>query len=64
MSKKIVTITVLELIAELGKFPLDAPILLTSDEKGSIFFGLQNLELAESGSVILWPSSTTTDSEI
>lgn len=64
MSKKIVTITVLELIAALGRFPLDAPILLTSDEKGSIFFGLQNLELAESGSVILWPSSTKTDSEV
>lgn len=64
MSKKIVTITVLELIAELGKFPLDAPILLTSDEKGSIFFGLHNLELAESGSVILWPASPTTDSDL
>jgi hypothetical protein len=64
MGKKIVTITVLELIAELGKFPLDAPILLTSDEKGSVFFGLQNLELAESGSVILWPSSPPKDSEI
>ena len=62
MSKKIITITVLELIAELGKFPLDAPVLLTSDEHGTTFFGLHNLELAESGSVILWPHPNTTDS--
>ena len=62
MSKKIVTITVLELIAELGKFPLDAPILLTSDEHGTLFFGLHNLELSESGSVILWPQPSNIDS--
>jgi hypothetical protein len=62
MSNKIVTITVLELIAELGKFPLDAPVLLTSDELGTNFFGLSKLELEEGGNVILWPGPSTTDS--
>jgi hypothetical protein len=58
MSNKIITMSVLELIAELGKFPLDAPVLLTSDESGAAIFGLRSLELAESGSVILWPASS------
>ena len=63
MKKKIVTITVLQLIAELGKFPLESPILLASDQDGSTFLGIDKLELDESGSVIFWPSSSTTDSD-
>lgn len=64
MGKKIVTITVLELIAELGKFPLEAPILLllSADEHGMTFLGLEKLELEEGGNVILWPRPTAADS--
>lgn len=58
MSTKIVTMTVLELIAKLGKFPLEAPVILALNEQGNDFLGLNNLELDESGSVILWPEST------
>ena len=61
MKKKIVTITVLQLIAELGKFPLESPVLLASEEDGSAFSGINKLELDESGGVIFWPASSTTD---
>jgi hypothetical protein len=59
MSTKIVTMTVLELIAKLGKFPLEAPVILASDEKGSSFLGINTLELDESGGVILWPATSS-----
>jgi hypothetical protein len=57
MSTKIVTMTVLELIAKLGKFPLEAPVILASDKQGSLLLGLDTLELDASGSVILWPAT-------
>lgn len=56
MSKKIMTITVLELIAKLGELPLDAPVILASDDQGNAFHALDKVELAESGRVVLWPA--------
>lgn len=61
MSKKIMTITVLELIAKLGELPLDAPVILASDDKGNDFYALDKVELAESGRVVLWPASKYPD---
>jgi hypothetical protein len=55
MNQKIVTMTVLELIAKLGKFPLEAPVILASNEHENGFLGLATLELDEDGNVILWP---------
>lgn len=64
MSKKIVTITVLELIAELGKFPLESPVIVSTDEHGRTFIGLKNIQLDESGSVILWPTSANIGADV
>ena len=61
MSKKIMTITVLELIAKLGELPLDAPVILASDDKGNAFHALDKVEFAESGRVVLWPAPKHTD---
>jgi hypothetical protein len=61
MNTKIVTMTVLELIARLGKFPLEAPVIVASSEQNNSFLGLNILELDESGSVILWPDGTSTN---
>jgi hypothetical protein len=55
MNQKIVTMTVLELIAKLGKFPLEAPVILAFNEHENDFLGLATLELDEGGNVILWP---------
>ncbi len=63
MNQKIVTMTVLELIAKLGELPLDAPIILASDEAGSTFLGLHKLELVEGSRVVLWPASSKANNE-
>ena len=66
MPKQIVTITVLELIARLGELPLEAPVLISTDEneKEDHFAGVGKLELDASGNVLLYPHkpSTTSDS--
>jgi hypothetical protein len=59
MNTKIVTMTVLELIAQLGKFPLEAPVILASGEHENGVLGLARLELDERGNVILWPEDIT-----
>lgn len=59
MNTKIVTMTVLELIAQLGKFPLEAPVIVAPNEQNSNFLGLNTLELDESGNVILWPDGSS-----
>lgn len=63
MSTKIVTMTVLELIAQLGKFPLEAPVIVASSDQSNNFLGLGTVELDESGSVILWPDGSSTNSD-
>jgi hypothetical protein len=53
--------TVRELIAKLEKLPVDAPVVLASDEEGNDFGLLAQVETDANGNVILWPASGTVD---